>query len=176
MIPSACEVDITGALTMYAMQHAAGSPAALVDWNNNYAEEEDRCVFFHCGNWAKSLTGGKTAIGTAPILGTTVGEENTVGALAGRVPPGPMTFGRLSTDDNAGKIRAYVGEGTFTDDKLDTFGSRAVVEVPRLQQLMHHICSNGFEHHVVMTRSQTAEILNEAFSKYLNWDTYRHDA
>jgi len=176
MLPSACEVDITGALTMYAMQHAAGSPAGIVDWNNNYADEENKCVFFHCGNWAKSLLGDRATIGTAPILGTSVGEQNTVGALEGRAPEGPMTFGRLSTDDTAGIIRAYVGEGSFTNDELDTFGTRAVVEVPRLQDLLRHICSNGFEHHVVMTRSQTADVLAEAFTRYLKWDTYRHDA
>ena len=175
MIPSACEVDVTGALTMYAMQHAAGSPAGIVDWNNNYADEDDKCVFFHCGNWPKSLMGGRAAVGTAPILGTTVGEENTVGVLEGRAPEGPLTFGRLSTDDTAGIIRAYVGEGSFTDDPLDTFGSRAVVEVPRLQDLLHHICSNGFEHHVVMTRSRTAGVLAEAFAKYLKWETYLHE-
>ena len=175
MLPSACEVDITGVLTMYAMQQAAGTPAGIVDWNNNYGDEENKCVFFHCGNWAKSLMGGRAAISTAPILGTTVGEENTFGALSGRAPQGPMTFGRLSTDDNAGLIRAYVGEGSFTNDELDTFGARAVVEVPRLQDLLHHICANSFEHHVVMTRSHTAEVLTEAFSKYLKWDTYRHD-
>jgi L-fucose isomerase-like protein len=146
-----------------------------VDWNNNYGDEENKCVFFHCGNWAKSLMGGRAALSTAPILGTTVGEENTFGALSGRAPQGPMTFGRLSTDDNAGIIRAYVGEGSFTNDELDTFGARAVVEVPRLQDLLQHICANGFEHHVVMTRSHTAEVLTEAFSKYLKWDTYRHD-
>lgn len=175
MLPSACEVDITGVLTMYAMQYAAGTPAGIVDWNNNYADEENKCVFFHCGNWAKSLMGGRAAISTAPILGTTVGEENTFGALEGRAPQGPMTFGRLSTDDSAGIIRAYVGEGSFTDDKLDTFGARAVVEVPRLQDLLHHICFNGFEHHVVMTRSHTAAVLHEAFTRYLKWETYRHD-
>lgn len=176
MIPSACEVDITGVLTMFAMQHAAGSPAGIVDWNNNYADAQDKCVFFHCGNWAKSLTGGRSTIATAPILGTSVGEENTAGALEARAPRGPMTFGRLSTDDSAGIIRAYVGEGSFTDDELDTFGSRAVVKVPRLQDLLRYICSNGFEHHVVMTRSHTAEVLAEAFTKYLKWDTYSHDA
>jgi len=175
MLPSACEVDITGVLTMYAMQQAAGAPAGIVDWNNNYGDEENKCVFFHCGNWAKSLMGGEAAISTAPILGTTVGEENTYGALSGRAPQGPMTFGRLSTDDSAGIIRAYVGEGSFTNDELDTFGARAVVEVPRLQDLLRHICANGFEHHVVMTRSHTAEVLTEAFTRYLKWDTYRHD-
>ncbi len=174
MVPSACEVDITGALTMYAMQHAAGAPAGLVDWNNNYADDEDKCVFFHCGNWAKSLTGGTTAVCTAPILGTSVGEENTAGALAGRTPAGPMTFGRLTSDDSTGTIRAYVGEGMFTDDPLDTFGTRAVVHVPRMQKLLRYICANGFEHHVVMTQSHTAAILKEAFSTYLKWETYLH--
>jgi L-fucose isomerase-like protein len=175
MLPSACEVDVTGVLTMYAMQHAAGSPAGIVDWNNNYADEDNKCVFFHCGNWPKSLTGGQAAISTAPILGTSVGEQNTVGALEGRAPEGPMTFGRLATDDTEGTIRAYVGEGSFTDDELDTFGSRAVVEVPGLQDLLRYICSKGFEHHVVVTRSRTAEVLHEAFTRYLKWDTYRHD-
>ena len=175
MIPSACEVDVTGVLTMYAMQHAAGSPAGIVDWNNNYADDENKCVFFHCGNWAKSLTGGEASVCISPILATTIGEDNTYGALEARVPEGPMTFGRLSTDDTTGAILAYVGEGSFTNDELDTFGSRAVVSVPKLQGLLRYICSNGFEHHVVMTRSLTAGVLNETFSKYLKWDTYKHD-
>ena len=55
MLPSACEVDVTGTLSMYAMQLASGSPSALVDWNNNYADDESKCVLFHCGNWAKSF-------------------------------------------------------------------------------------------------------------------------
>ena len=175
MIPSACEVDITGVLTMYAMQFASGSPAGIVDWNNNYADDENKCVLFHCGNWAKSLTGGEATIRSAAILGSTVGEENTYGALDGRAPEGPLTFARISTDDNAGTIRAYLGEGAFTNDSLETFGSRAVVEVPNLQGLLRYICENGFEHHVVMTRSHTAGVLHEAFTKYLKWDTFRHD-
>ena len=35
LLPSACEVDVTNDDTsMYTLQLAAGSPAALVDWNN----------------------------------------------------------------------------------------------------------------------------------------------
>src|SRR5208337_2444533 len=45
-LPSACEVDVTGVLTMYAMQLAGQTPAALVDWNNNYADDDDKCVLF----------------------------------------------------------------------------------------------------------------------------------
>lgn len=175
LMPSACEVDITGVASMYALQLASGTPSALVDWNNNYADEPDKCVFFHCGNWAKSFLPG-VAIKTAEILGTITGEENTYGALAGRTPAGPVTFARMSTDDVNGCIQTYVGEGRFTDDPLETFGARAVVEVPHLQKLMKHICRNGYEHHVAMNASHVAGVLAEAFETYFGWDCYHHNA
>jgi L-fucose isomerase-like protein len=173
-MPSACEVDVTGVLTMYAMQLAAGSPAAIVDWNNNYGEDDNKCALFHCGNWAKSFL-PDIQIGTAPILGSTLGVENTYGALEGRTPAGPLTYGRITTADVDGCIRAYVGEGELTDDELKTFGTRAVAHVPDLQRLLRHICTNGFEHHVVMTRSKSASVLVEALGNYLGWDTYEHN-
>ena len=134
LMPSACEVDVTGAVSMYALSQATGKPAALVDWNNNYADESDKCVFFHCGNWAKSFYPDFT-MRNAEILATTLGEENTYGAINGRVPAGPMSYARITTDDNAGLIRTYMGDGQITDDKLDTFGSRAVVSVPGLAKI-----------------------------------------
>jgi L-fucose isomerase-like protein len=173
MLPSACEVDIAGVVSMYALQLASGRPAALVDWNNNYGDDPDKCVFFHCGNWAKDFL-PDIRIGTAPILGTVLGEANTVGALAGRTPAGPVTFGRISTDDLSGRIRAYVGDGNFTNDPLDTFGTKAVVQVPRLPALMHHICRNGFEHHAAMTSAHCAAAISEAIGNYLGWDVYHH--
>jgi L-fucose isomerase-like protein len=172
-LPSACEVDVTGVLTMYAMQLAAGSPAALVDWNNNYSDDDEKCVLFHCGNWAKSFL-PDIKIANAPILGSILGVENTYGALEGRTPAGPLTFGRITTSDPDGKIRAYVGEGALTNDPLDTFGNRAVARIPGLQKLMRHVCRNGFEHHVVMTCSQSAEAVAEALETYMGWDVHRH--
>jgi hypothetical protein len=44
LIPSACEVDVTGVASMYALQLASLKPSALVDWNNNYGSDPDRCV------------------------------------------------------------------------------------------------------------------------------------
>lgn len=173
MLPSACEVDVTGTLTMYAMQLASGSPSALVDWNNNYADDPNKCVLFHCGNWAKSFL-PDIEISTAPILGTTVGVENTYGALAGRTPASALTYGRISTDDPKGVIKAYFGEGELTDDTLNTFGNRAVAEIPNLQGLMQYVCRNGFEHHVVMNASKTGAILREALGNYLGWEIYEH--
>jgi L-fucose isomerase-like protein len=172
-MPSACEVDVTGVLTMHAMQLAGRTPAALVDWNNNYAEDDDKCVLFHCGNWAKSFL-PDIKIANAPILGSILGVENTYGALEGRTPAGPLTFGRITTADADGKIRTYVGEGELTNDKLNTFGTRAVAKIPQLQKLMRHVCKGGFEHHVVMTQSHSAKILTEAFGNYFDWDVYQH--
>jgi len=175
LMPSACEVDIAGTVTMYALQLASGKPSALVDWNNNYGDDPDKCVFFHCGNWAKAFL-PDIEISTAPILGTTLGVQNTWGALAGRTPSGPVTYGRISTDDRSGRIAAYVGEGEFTDDALKTFGNRAVVRVPDLQGLMRTICRRGFEHHAAMNGSHSAAILAEAWENYLGWGVYVHGA
>lgn len=174
LLPSACEVDITGVVSMYALQQASGTPSALVDWNNNYADDPDKCVLFHCGNWAKSFFGDEFQMEYAPILGSTLGDANTYGVVAGRTPAGPFSYARVTTDDRHGTIRAYVGDGMFVDDPLETFGSRAVVEVPELQKLMRFICKNGFEHHAAMNASHSAAILTEAFETYFGWEVYHH--
>ena len=173
MMPSACEVDIAGVISMYALQLASGRPSALVDWNNNYGGNPDKCVLFHCGNWATEFL-QDAKMGTAPILGTTLGEENTVGTLNGRTAAGPLTIARISTDDLAGGINVYVAQGQFTDDPLDTFGSRAVVDVASLPALMHVICQHGFEHHAAMSRSHCGGAVAEALSRYKGWRTYHH--
>jgi len=173
LLPSACEVDVTGVLSMYVLQLASGVPSALVDWNNNYGDAQDKCVLFHCGNWPSCyLPGG--AMGTAPILGTTVGEANTYGTATGRTPAGPLTFARLTTDDAAGCIRGYVAEGNLTNDPLKTFGARAVAKVPDLQGLLGYVCGNGFEHHVAISQSHCAAAVAEALETYLGWSIYRH--
>ncbi len=174
LMPSACEVDITGVASMYALTLASSQPSALVDWNNNYANDLNKCVLFHCGNWGKSFLGSEVKMANAEILATTLGTENTYGTVAGRTPAGPFTYARITTDDRAGMIRTYVGDGQFVDDPLDTFGSRAVVEVPDLQKLMRHVCKHGFEHHAAMAAASSAGVLAEAFGNYMGWEVYHH--
>ncbi|MFC1959758.1 L-fucose/L-arabinose isomerase family protein [Chloroflexota bacterium] len=176
LLPSACEVDITGTVSMYALTLAAGQPSALVDWNNNYGNDRDKCVLFHCGNWATSFFGDDVKMANAEILATTLGTENTYGTVAGRTPAGPFSYARVTSDDRNGQIRAYVGDGAFVDDPLDTFGSRAVVEVADLQGLLRTICKQGFEHHAAMSGSHSAAVLAEVFETYMGWDVYWHNA
>lgn len=174
LMPSACETDISGTVSMYALTLASGTPAALVDWNNNFNNDPNKCLFFHCGNWAKSLIPDPEII-TAEVLGTILGTENTWGALQGRPQPGPMTFARVDTDDRRGVIHSYVGEGCFTDDALSTMiGSHAVVEVQGLQELMRHIARHGFAHHCAMSAAHTANVLADGLQNYLGWEVYNH--
>jgi L-fucose isomerase-like protein len=107
-------------------------------------------------------------------LGTTLGEETTYGAMAGRAAAGPMTYARVTTDDIKGIIRAYIGQGEITNDPLDTVGHRAVVYTPGLQKLLAYLCKNGFEHHVAMTMDSVADALDEAFITYMGWANYNH--
>ncbi len=37
-----------------------------------------------------------------------------------------------------------------------------------------HICRGGFEHHVAVNLSQCADVVEEAFTTYLGFETYRH--
>jgi len=174
LLPSACEVDVTGLVGMLALRYAAQGPAALVDWNNNYGDDPDKCVFFHCSNLPKSLfTKHKMAV--QEIIAGSVGMENACGSIVGRLAAGPVTYARVDTDDTCGRIRAYVGEGRMTDDPLETFGGYGVCEIPNLQGLMKVICAQGFEHHVAIAQGQTARALEDAFETYFGWDVYRHE-
>ncbi len=175
LIPSACEADIPGVLSMYLLQQASGKPAALLDWNNNYRDELDKGVVFHCSNLPAAFFESQR-MDYQEIIAGTVGKENTYGTLVGRIAPGPFTFCGLTTDEFSGRIRTYVGEGRFTDDPLETFGGYGVFEVPGLQQLLRYVCSNGFPHHVAATLNHVADVLAEALGTYLGWEVYRHQA
>jgi L-fucose isomerase-like protein len=168
LMPSACEVDITGVTSMYALQLASNTPSALFDWNNNYGDDPDKCVLLHCGNWAEVFLGNTMEMFNAPILGITLGVENTYGTVVGHTSAAPFSYARITTDDRNGVIKAYVGDGELVNDPLETFGNRAVVVVPSLQKLMKHICKNSFEHHAAMNASDAAETLAEAFATYFD--------
>ncbi len=172
-LPSACEVDVCGTVSMYALTLASETPSALLDWNNNYGDDPNKAVCFHCSNLPKAFFDDVKMDYQAIIAGT-VGRENTYGTIVGKVRAGPMSFARFSTDDRTGKIRGYVGEGRFTNDPLTTFGGAGVVEIPRLQELLRHICTNGFEHHVAGDHGDVADAVHEATTRYLGWDVLRH--
>jgi L-fucose isomerase-like protein len=173
--PCACEVDVAGVTAMYALVLASGNAAAVVDWNNNYGDDRDKCVAQHCSNYPKSFIGGEVEVSTLDVLGRALGEENCFGAIKGKAGAGPMTFLRFSTDDRNGRMRGYIGEGQFTNDPFNMSGGIAVCEVPNLQGLLKFICKKGFEHHCAMVRSHCADVVTEAVTTYLGWDFHVHE-
>ena len=175
LLSSACEVDVCGVIGMHALQLASETPSALLDWNNNYGDDPNKAVCFHCSNLPKHFF-KDVRMDFQEIIAGTVGKDNTFGTCVGRVKSGPMSFARFSTDDLNGRIRGYTGSGRFTDDPLETFGGAGVVEIPGLQKLLHYICEQGFEHHVAANFSTVAAAVEEAASRYLGWAMYAHTA
>lgn len=175
LIPSACEVDIAGAISMYILTLASGNASAIVDWNNNFAQDRNKCVCTHCGNFPKSFVKNNLKLDNLGVLSRTMGTDNTFGAVIGKVTSGPFTYFRISTDDSKGIIKSYLGEGNITDDPYGMDGCIAVTQVPNLQNLMKYLCKNGFEHHVAMCRDNVQDIVYEAVETYLGWDIHKHE-
>jgi L-fucose isomerase-like protein len=173
LLPSACETDMVGMIGMYALQLASESPSAIVDWNNNYGNDPDKTVIFHCSNLPKHFF-ENVKMDFQEIIAGSVGKDNTFGTIVGRMKAGPLTFCRVSTDDLNGKMRAYVGEGEITRDALSSFGGYGVVRIPGLQRLLQYICRNGFEHHVAVNISSYGAAVTEALGVYKSWDVHHH--
>jgi L-fucose isomerase-like protein len=175
LLPAACEVDVMGAVAMYALQLAGGGASALFDWNNNYGEGNDKLVVFHCSNTATSfMKTVQPGFNAMAVKGNPL--DNCYCTLHGSLKAGPIAYARFSTDDVKGKIVGYVGDGEVTDDPLETFGTTGVVKIPALSKLMHFLTVNGFEHHVAMNYSPRTPVLYEALTKYLGWKIYYHNA
>jgi len=173
LVPAACEVDVPGCIGMYILQAASGTPSAILDWNNNYGDDPDRAVMFHCSNLPASFF-TSPQMNFQDIIAGSVGKENAYGAVVGRIAPGPVSFLRLSTDDFAGKIVGYAAEGEFTEDPLETFGGAGVVRIDDLQELLNYACRSGFEHHVAANKSLVVDGVVDALDTYLGWEIYQH--
>ena len=169
-LASACEVDLGNAVAMTALHLASGEPIGLLDWNNNYGDEDDKCILFHCGPLPASLMDGKGHITDHAILMNAVGEGNGYGCNVGRIKPMEFTFGSLMTDE--GNIKMYLGEGSFTRDPLPAnfFGVAGVAKIRNLQDVLLHVGLNGHRHHVSITPSRVKDPLVEALGHYLNFE------
>ena len=174
LVPGACEVDISGLIGMLILQIASETPSAILDWNNNYGNDPNKMVLFHCSNLPKSFF-KDTRMTIHPIMVDKKGEELTFGAIQGRIKSKPCTLLRIETDDFFGEMKALIAEGKYTDDDLDTFGGFGVVEIPNLQHLLKKVCNGGFAHHVAATLNEVGDIVHEALTTYLGYNVEYHN-
>ncbi|MHB9034467.1 MAG: L-fucose/L-arabinose isomerase family protein [Anaerolineae bacterium] len=168
-IPSSCELDLGNAVTMRALALASGGPATCLDWNNNYEDDDDRCILFHCGPVPKSMMTNAGRISDHAILANSVGAGNAFGCDVGRIAPGGFTFGSMVTE--AGQLRFYLGKGEFTGQPIpdDYFGCAGVARIDKLQDVMLHVCKGGQRHHVSVTPGDVVAPVVEAMTHYLGY-------
>jgi L-fucose isomerase-like protein len=169
-IASSCEVDIGNAITMRALSLASGKPSICIDWNNNFGDDLNKCILFHCGSVAPSLMRESGVITGHAILENAIGNGCSFGCNQGQVKPMPISYGSMITEN--GKICFYIGQGLITDDQIPSncFGCSGVVEIENLQEKLQQIGYLGHRHHVSLTPGYIAEPLIEAFEKYLDYD------
>ena len=169
-IPAACEVDVGNAIMMRALQLATGGAPACLDWNNNYGDDPDKCILFHCGPVAQSLMTAKGKVIDHPMFAKALGTGCGYGCNVGRIAPAPLSFASSTTQD--GKLRFYLGEGEFTSDPIpaEFFGCAGVARIENLQQKLYRLGYAGYRHHVSVAPGRVAIALREAFTRYLNYE------
>jgi len=123
LLASACETDITGLVGMIALQAAAGRPAALLDWNNNYGDDPDKGVLFHCSNLPRTCSAQRRWT-IRPSSAARWARKTPTARSSGAFSPPLHLLPRLHRRPD-GLDLAYVGEGDFTDDPLKTFAATA---------------------------------------------------
>lgn len=168
-----CEVDVGNAVTMFALSRASGNAASCLDWNNNYGDDANKCILFHCGSVPKSMMAGKGQICDHAILANVLGKGCAFGCNTGRIAPSPMTFGSMLTSD--GDLKFYVGQGQVTNDPIpdDFFGCAGVVKIDRLQEALQKIGYLGHRHHTSITPGHVLEPVADAFERYLDYKVTR---
>lgn len=168
--PAACELDICNAITMYALNLASGKPATCLDWNNNFGDDPDKCILFHCGPVPQSLMTAKGEVIDHPMFAKSLGAGCGFGCNVGRIAPNKITFASSKTQD--GKLHIYLGEGEFTNDTIQEgfFGCGGVAKIDQLQEKLYKIGNSGYRHHVSVTPGHIAKALREAFTRYLGYE------
>ncbi len=168
-IVCSCEIDLTSAVTMRAMALASGKPTACLDWNNNYGNDENKVILFHCGPVAQSLMAGKGTVTEHKMFAK--GDPGSGwGTNEGRIAAGDVTISNGFTED--GKFKVYVSEAKFTSDPIEKayFGCGGVAEIPDLQNKLLRLARGGFKHHTTIGVGHMKDILHEAFRTYLHYE------
>lgn len=171
---ASCEIDVCSAVTMRALGLAADKPSACLDWNNNYGEDPDKVILFHCGPVAQSLMAGKGTV-TDHKMFAKAAPGCGWGSNEGRIAAFPTTLSNCKTEN--GKLTVYVTEGEFTDDPIEAafFGCGGVCRIPDLQKKLIRLGQGGFRHHTSIGVGHLKAPLTEAYVRYLGYDLVELD-
>jgi L-fucose isomerase-like protein len=173
-VPSACEADVVGALSMLALQLASGGAAALADWNNLHPEDAEVVNLWHCGVFPPSFAAERPAIKANDNMIKLMPFEISIGTLQARMQAGPVTLTRLAQCDDGG-LKAVIAEGEVVDVDGTTYGAYGWTRVPGLPELYRDVVLEHFPHHVALTRGRVGNVIYEALGKYLGVRPFHHN-
>ena len=168
-IAASCEIDMCSAITMRAMALASEAPTTVLDWNNNYGDDENKVILFHCGPVPNSLMTDRGVVTSHKMFDKT-DPGSGCGTCEGRIAPNDITISNCQTKD--GKIIVYASEARFTEDPIeeDFFGCAGVCELDDCQEKMIKLARGGFKHHTSVGLGHMKHILKEAMTTYLKYE------
>ena len=166
-MPTACEADILGALSMMVSFDAALRETVphFIDWTIRHREKPNLLLAWHCGNAPACLARDpeQTALRSR---GDMKGElevpeyDPQAGLSQFQIKPGTVTFCRLAEYDNEWKMLIATGRIVPSDETLA--GTWSWVEVKDHDALYRTLVEEGFVHHASMIHGDQTQILLQA--------------
>ncbi|MBQ8825652.1 MAG: L-fucose/L-arabinose isomerase family protein [Oscillospiraceae bacterium] len=185
-IPTACEVDIYGALSEFIGQCVSDDIVTLLDINNTVPSDiylndikgkfdyalTDTFMGFHCGNTAAEKLSTRTMKYQLIMhrgLEPDKEPDITRGTLEGDIAPSDITFFRLQSTADA-KLRAYVAEGEVLPVPTRSFGGIGIFAIKEMGRFYRHVLIEGrYPHHGAVTFAHNGKALFNVF-RYLGVD------
>lgn len=148
-IPTACEADIYGALTMYIqyLLSLGEKVPHFIDWTIQSQTDNNLFLSWHCGNAPMCLASrvGKISIKENSVGKKAFGEENTKGAVEFQLKSGLVSLNRLV--EYKGKFKMLIAKGEILNKEMNLRGSWSWIKVSDLDKLYEILIKEGFIHH-----------------------------
>jgi L-fucose isomerase-like protein len=166
-IITACEVDLLGAVTMWAIYCAALGNAKpdFIDWTDLHPTKENVWLAWHCGNAAPSLR-------DQSCKSMLMRNERLIqwcptchGALEFKLKSGPVTCARMV--EYEGQYTMFFGTGEIIDTEPFTRGAYGWVKVNDVFDWEQKMIENGIIHHGTLIHDPVVADAMEMFCKYM---------
>jgi L-fucose isomerase-like protein len=148
MVPTSCEADVNGTLTLVMLQALSSAPVFIADLVS-VDTASDTVVLWHCGLAPVSMADPES-----PICGTIHTNRKLPLLLEFPLRPGRITLARLSqTRPEAGRAgyRLVIGGGEMVRAPRSFSGTCGVVRCDRpAQEVLDIVMREGLEHHVCL--------------------------
>lgn len=167
-IPSACEADVYGALSMWIGMQLSAQPVFFGD-PVSLDEGENTLTFWHCGAAACSLARKDTGAVVGVHPNRKIGPAMDFGCEA--VPS--VTVFRIGREPD-GSFRFFIAEGEALDKPKQFIGTSIVVKTDApVRELVEDSVLSGFEPHFAVIRGRHAAEL-EALADFFGFPVCKY--